>query len=96
MEQATAKLKLIYTDIGGPITPASAEEARYWLTLIDNVTQSSWIYFFKEKKEALVKFKNFVTWIERQIDYKVKCLRSDNGREYDNKKAKNWLKGIRI
>ncbi len=44
----------------------------------------------------MAKLKDFVTEIERQIDYKVKRLWFDDGGEYDNKKAKDWLKSVGI
>ncbi len=96
MERAIAKLELIHTDISGSITPASAGGTGYWLTLTDDFTWSSWAYFLKKKGEALAKLEDFVTWIERQTDYKVKRLQFDNSGEYDNKKAKDWLKVVGI
>ncbi len=89
MKQVTVKLKLIYTDNSNHITPASAGRARYRLMLMDDINWFSWIFLLKEKEKTLTKFKDFVTWIKRQTDYKAKRLWSNNGKEYDNKKAKD-------
>jgi GAG-pre-integrase domain len=52
-------LKLIHTDICGPITPKSFGEKRYFITFIDDYTRKIWMYFLKEKSEAFETFKKF-------------------------------------
>ena len=86
------QLKLIHSDVGGPVTPTSAGGARYWLTFTNDFTHRTWIYFMKEKYESLHKLQEFVAWIQRQSNQKVKCLRSDNEGEYNNKIFYAWFK----
>ena len=42
----------------------------------------TWVSFLKEKSEAFEKFKVFKEHVENEIDLKIKCLRSENGREF--------------
>ena len=51
----------------------------------------------KGKDEVFSIFKQFVTHVENQSDKKVKCLRSDNGREYISKAFQDFcdIKGIK-
>ena len=51
-------LKLIYTDICGPITPKSFSRKRYFITFIDDFLRKTWVYFLKEKSEAFEVFKS--------------------------------------
>ena len=48
----------------------------------------------KKKSESLQKLQEFVTWIQRQSNPKVKRLRSNNRGEYNNKKSHAWFKEI--
>ena len=50
----------------------------------------------KKNSESLQKLQEFVAWIQRQSNQKVKRLRSDNGGEYNNKKSYAWFKKTRI
>ena len=50
----------------------------------------------KKKSESLQKLQEFVAWIQRQFNQKVKRLRSNNGGEYNNKKSHALFKETRI
>jgi len=41
-----------------------------------------WIGLLKHKDEAFEKFKDFKDLVENELDHKIKCLRSDQGREF--------------
>ena len=72
LQRAKEHLKLIFLDVGEPVTPPSAGRASYWLTFTDDYTQGTWIYFMKEKSKALQKFQEFTTGIQRQAGQNVK------------------------
>ena len=42
----------------------------------------------KHKSDVYATFKKWKVEVENQIDLKVKCLRYDNGGEYDNKSSR--------
>ncbi|OUC41357.1 integrase core domain protein [Trichinella nativa] len=90
-------LELVHSDICGPMQVASVGGARYFLSFIDDFSRKSFAYFLKHKNEALPKFKDFIAMVERQTSKRVKCLRTDNGREYVNNMFAEFLmrKGIR-
>jgi transposase InsO family protein len=52
------------------------------LTIIDDYFKKVWPYFLKNKDDTFVAFKDWKVMIERQIDRKVKVLRTDNGGEF--------------
>jgi hypothetical protein len=57
----------------------------YFILFIDDFTIMNWMCFFKEKSEAINKFKAFKTLVENERETKIKCLRSDNGGEFTSK-----------
>ncbi|KAE8655248.1 hypothetical protein F3Y22_tig00117034pilonHSYRG01564 [Hibiscus syriacus] len=79
--RARRSLKLIHTDIHGPITPKSFSEKRYFITFIDDCTRKTWV-FFEGKSEAFEVFKKFKVLIEKTTEHYIKALRSDRGGEY--------------
>ncbi|KRY14711.1 Retrovirus-related Pol polyprotein from transposon TNT 1-94 [Trichinella patagoniensis] len=90
-------LELVHSDICGPMQVASVGGARYFLSFIDDFSRKSFVYFLKHENEALPKFKDFIAMVDRQTSKRVKCLRTDNGREYVNNMFAEFLvrKGIR-
>ncbi|KAH0709573.1 hypothetical protein KY284_011000 [Solanum tuberosum] len=48
----------------------------------DAFSRYTWVKFLKEKSEALSKFAEFKTAVEKDFGVKVKCMRSDNGSKY--------------
>ena len=79
---AKQPLKLIHTDICGPITPESFSGKRYLISFIDDYSQKTWVYFLKEKSEAFEVFKKFKVMVERATSRHIKAIRSNRGGEY--------------
>ncbi|KAL4020109.1 hypothetical protein IC575_018876 [Cucumis melo] len=75
--RASKPLELIHTDLCGPMRTTTNGGNRYFITFIDDFSRKLWIYFLKEKSEALVCFKSFKAFTENQSGYKIKTLRSD-------------------
>lgn len=60
----------------------------YYVTFIDDFTRKVWVYFLKNKSDVFVTFKRWKSEVENYISLKLKCLKSDNGREYDSQEFK--------
>ncbi|RDX66949.1 hypothetical protein CR513_54231, partial [Mucuna pruriens] len=54
---------------------------RFFITFIDDFSRYDYLYFIKEKCEALEKFKNFNTKVEKQLGKMFMILRSNHGGE---------------
>ncbi|MCP4339240.1 MAG: DDE-type integrase/transposase/recombinase, partial [Desulfobulbaceae bacterium] len=95
--RSTELLDLIHTDICGPISVESFGRKLYFITFIDDASRYVWVYFIREKSEALKKFQEFMFSVERQMGRKIKALRSDRGGEYCSTEFKDFCteKGIR-
>lgn len=57
-------LNLIHVDVWGPTPVASPSGFRYYLILVDDHTQFSWLYFLKQKSQVLEYFTHFKNHVE--------------------------------
>ena len=80
--KAKEPLKLIHSDIFGPVKQLSVGEMKYMLTFIDDFSRYVWIYFLKKKFDTFSKFKDFKKVCEVEVGKKTVCLQTENGREY--------------
>ena len=53
-------------------------------------------YFLKEKSEALIKFKQYRSFVKTQTDWKLKKFRVDGGEEFLGKEFRKFLLDNRI
>jgi len=84
------KLELVHIDVWGPTPVKSVGNSCYYVTFIDDSTRKVWVYFLNNKSDVFSVFKRWKTEVENQIGLKVKSLKSDNGREYDNQEFKDF------
>lgn len=94
--QSKVPLELIHSDVFGPVKQISLGGMRYMVTFIDDFSRYVWVYFMKEKSETFMKFKEFKDMIEGELEYKIRCLRTDNGREYLSNEFTIYLKKNKI
>ena len=81
--RAERPLELIHSDVFGPVKQPS--------TFIDDFSRFVWVDFMKEKSKALIKFKKFKEKTEKEVECKIRCLRTDNGEEYTSKEFAQFL-----
>lgn len=84
-------LDLVHVDMGHVSEP-SLGNARYFLLFKDDHTHYRTIYFMKTKDEAPDKLESYINLVENQLGRKIKCIRSDNGREIKNARTDEILK----
>ena len=73
------KLELVHTDLWESSLVASFGGSRYYITFIDDSSRKVWVYF---KYDVFETFKKWKAMVDTKTGLKVKCLRSDNGKEY--------------
>jgi transposase InsO family protein len=68
------------------------------LTFIDDYSRCTWVYFLKNKSEVFDNFLMFKALVEKQSGKSIKCLRTDNGREYVNHRFEDYCatEGIQL
>lgn len=88
----TELLKLIHTDICGPMRVQSNGQSKYMITFIYDYSRWCEVRFLKGNDEAIKAFKEFKTMAENQTGKTIKVLQSDNGTEYINGKFYLFLR----
>lgn len=68
--------------LGGPYAHTFVLGYKYFSTLIDDFSCFTWVISMKSKEETRRNLTNFFTFIETQLNKKLKCLRSNNGVEF--------------
>ena len=56
----------------------------YYVSLIDDYSRKTWIYFLKKNDEVFERFKEFKALVENLSKKKINILRSDNGKFTSN------------
>lgn len=87
----TEMLKVVHTDVVGPLRVHSANGAKRFVTFIDDCSRWCEVYFLKEKSGVCDAFKHYKSFVERQTGKSIKALQSDNGREYLNSEINSLL-----
>lgn len=80
--RSTKLLEIIHTDICGPLSIPCFAGERYFITFIDDLSRYGYVYLIHEKSQAVDILEVFITEVERQLDRKVKIVRSDRGGEF--------------
>lgn len=84
--KTAAVLELVHTDLMGPMQTKSSGGSRYILLFVDDFSRYVVGYFLKSKSEVTVRLAEYKSTVENQWNAKIKCVRSDNGTEFVNKK----------
>lgn len=81
-KRSTKILELLHSDLYGPISTDA--EKKYILTITDDYSRFTWVYFLSQKSDTLDSFRAFVTMTKREFSTSVGCvrLRTDRGGEY--------------
>ena len=80
--RSTELLELIHTDICGPFDIPTWGGEKYFITFIDDYSRYCYLYLLHEKSQSVNTLEVFINEVERQLDRKVKVIRSDRGGEY--------------
>lgn len=96
--KARRLLEVISSDICGPISPATYDGKKYFLSFIDHFSHFAMCYLLENKSEVLDKFKEYAAMAEAKFQKKIENLRCDNGGEYTSREFKTYCKqkGINI
>lgn len=75
--------ELIHCDVWGPFAVQSHNGARFFLTIVDDFTRSTWVHLLNSKSETHSHIVSFFTLVETQFNTKIKTLRTDFGTEFN-------------
>ena len=72
---------LIHLDIWGPFHVPSKQGIRYFLTIVDDCTRFTWVYFLQSESDVQTIFYQFFSLIQTQFSTTIKTVRPDNAPE---------------
>ncbi|GJT45695.1 putative RNA-directed DNA polymerase [Tanacetum coccineum] len=93
---ANALFELIHADTWGPYKHLTLNNYKYFLTLVDDYSRTTWTFLIPTKNHVTSTLKNFYSYVTTQFHTAIKVLRSDNGTEFTNNSLTTFLqnKGI--
>lgn len=75
-------LERVHSDICGPFRTRALCGAYYFATFIDEKSRYVKVYPLKSRDEIGKVFKEYKLFVENQCNRKIKCIRTDNAKEY--------------
>lgn len=84
LSQSLQPFELLHIDIWGPYRVQTRGKHRFFLTIVDDHTRTTWVTLLVHKSEAFSALKTFITLSFTQFNKKVKIVRSDNALEFDD------------
>jgi hypothetical protein len=76
---------LLHCDIWGPMATSSINGSKFFLTIMDDCTQFTWVRLMQHKSQTASIIHSFSNMVQTQFKTKIKCIRSDNGLEFHTK-----------
>ncbi|KAI0492295.1 hypothetical protein KFK09_026565 [Dendrobium nobile] len=89
-------LELVHSDVWGPSPVSSHQGFRYYIIFVDDFSRFIWLFPIMHKSDVTNTFIQFVTFIERQTNRKIKIIRSDGGGEFVNNHFQTFTKNAGI
>lgn len=91
VNNAKVIFELLHTDVWGPFKVTTMTGARYFLTIVDDHSRSTWTYLMVNKAPVSDHLIRFITMVETQFEVFVKTIRSDNGSKFLSAKLHHFL-----
>lgn len=83
--------ELAHIDVWGPYRVTTVDGYRFFLTIVDDYTQATWLYLMKSKDEVYHWINIFFNILKNQFNKSIKIMRTDNGTEFVNQRLKSFL-----
>nr|XP_009795207.1 PREDICTED: uncharacterized protein LOC104241936 [Nicotiana sylvestris] len=71
----------------GPYHISTHDKHKYFITIVDDYSRSTWTHLLSSKSNAIDILKNFMSLVENQFGINIKSIRSDNGLEFTSGEA---------
>ncbi|CAL1404860.1 unnamed protein product [Linum trigynum] len=74
---------MIHVDIWGPVNVVSHDGFKYFMTVVDDHSRSTWLFLMSSKSEARGFLQSFCAMVQTQFDKTIRVVRSDQGQEFN-------------
>jgi hypothetical protein len=82
LHKTSFNFELTHCDLWGPCSVTAYDGSRYFLTIVDDMSRSTWVYLLKNKSDTQRSIESFYNLVNTQFGTRIKYLRSDNGTEF--------------
>lgn len=76
---STKIFDIVHMDVWGPFKVPTVTGVRYFLTIVDDFSRSTWTVLMSAKSEVTDNLINLYQMIKTQYEESIKIIRSDNG-----------------
>ncbi|XP_075088478.1 uncharacterized protein LOC142170460 [Nicotiana tabacum] len=82
---------LLHIDIWGPYHTPTHNNYKYFLTMVDDYSRTTWTHLLSSKSNALQVLKAFVSLVKNQFHTTIKSVTSDNGLEFTSMESASFF-----
>jgi hypothetical protein len=86
----TRPLEIVHTYLVGTTTTKGLKGDKYFMLSVYDYKRMTAVFFLRNKSEAFENFKVYKEMVENEMDSKIKCLRFDNGGEFNSKEFMDY------
>lgn len=86
------KHQLLHIDIWGPLRHNSRIKRNIFITIVDDHSRFTWVFYVKQKSDFLQVFKHFYEYVLTQFNKKIKSVRTNNAKELSQGDTLNFYK----
>lgn len=87
---------LIHMDIWGPYRTPTHIGYRFFLTIIDDHSRMTWLFFMKFKNVVFEILRCFFTLVKNQFNSSIKRVRTDNRIKFFNKECRLLFESLGV
>jgi len=88
--------ELIHFDILGPYTRNHSSSAKFFLTMVDDFSRSTWVSLMQHKSEVNTIIPYFFKLVEKKFHTQIQKIQSNNGREFFNSQTCEFLTNLGV
>lgn len=74
----TRKFELVHVDLWGPYSVCTYNKCKYFITIVDDFTRTTWTHLLSCKSNAFPFLKQFIALVHTQFQATVQIIRTDN------------------
>ena len=89
-------LELLHMNLFGPTTYKSLGGNLYCLVAVDDYSRYTWVFFLPDKSKVAPCFKKFAKKAQNKFKVKLKKIRNNNGKEFDNTNIEEYYDKVGI
>lgn len=96
INQITQLFDLIHLDVLGPYKRVIHNNYSYFLAVVDDISNTTWVFLFATKTYVLILIMNLIASVNNQFHTSVHTVRSENGTKFTNADLTSYFYSLSI